>query len=125
MPILLVTLFLIISIALGIFGFYIGYVAFQEYTNYINNAVQVKLEKILYLSTRFAVASGLIFFALISILGTFFEKKVDWLLTEVLGLFSMAGVLCLITFIGSLYQIYTTVKYRDLLIDKRIIKPKK
>ena len=64
------------------------------------------------------------FFALITVSGIIVERKSDFSLQGIFGLLGVSIVLGIIGFLGSLYQIYTTVKYRDFLLDKKIIKKK-
>ena len=56
------------------------------------------------------------------LLGTIIEKKLNWPFHEVVGLLVISVIVGAIVFFGSTYQIYTTIKYRDLLINKKIIK---
>ena len=70
------------------------------------------------------IAGCFSFFALIIFFGMFFERKLDWTPQSILGLLGISLAFGAIGFIGSLYQIYTTVKFRDLLIKKKHISKK-
>jgi hypothetical protein len=65
-----------------------------------------------------------LFFALISRFGTIAGESSDWSLQGLFALTGVSIVLGLLVFLGSFYQVYTTVKFRDLLISKNIIKKK-
>jgi hypothetical protein len=117
----LITIF---SLVLGVVGICIGIYTFRKYTNIVHSLEPVSFIYILKLSALMGTSGCFIFFALIALLGKIAERGSNWSLKGILGLLSISLVFGLLGFLGSLYQIYTTVKYRDLLIDKKIIKKK-
>ena len=85
---------------------------------------QVSFLSVFKLATLMGISGCFSFFALLAILGTIVERKSDWTSQDIFGLLGISLAFGVIGFLGSLYQIYTTVKYRDLLIQKKIIKKK-
>jgi len=76
------------------------------------------MSQVLKIALVSGIASGLIFFALVAILGTIAENKTNWSFQELLSLGVVSGAIGVVVFLGSIYRIRWTVKYRDYLIDK-------
>jgi hypothetical protein len=120
----MVYIVIMLSFILGLIGIYFGIWTFKKYTKIIHSVEPVSIHFIFQLSVWMGISGCFSFFALIAILGTIFEKKTDWSFHSILGLIGISIIFGIIGFFGSLYQIYTTVKYRNLLLDKKIIKKK-
>jgi hypothetical protein len=113
-----------LSLVLALLGVYIGLFTFRKYTNLVHSVEPVSIPYIVKLAAWMGVSGCFSFFALIAILGAIAEKESSWSLQSILGLLGVSIAFGVIGFFGSLYQIYTTVKYRDFLINKKVIKKK-
>lgn len=108
--------FLMILLA-GISGLYLGVVAFREYTNITRTAEKVSVLQIIKIAARFSVAGSLIFFATI-ISASVLDEKYIWSLPKIGGAICVSLIPGIVIILGGVYQIYTTVVFRDLLIRK-------
>jgi hypothetical protein len=109
---------LLISLMLGSLSIYLGFVSYRKYVDITRTENSISIGKIVMLSLLFGVSSGLFFFALVSISGTVAENKTNWSIEELLGLVGISAVIAVIVLLGSVYQITTTIKYRDHLNKK-------
>lgn len=112
------------SLVLGVIGVYVGIRAFRAYTSLVQSVEPISLPYIVKLAARMGISGGFSFFALVTISGVLVDNNSDLTLQSILALAAFSIALGLFGFLGSLYQIYTTVKYRDFLLDKKIIKKK-
>lgn len=112
----------LLFILLGVIGLGCGLYSIREYSGIIKSIKPISISHVLKLSTLIGLSSCLSFFALITLLGTIVEKKITWSSNEVLGLLVVSVIVGVVVFGGSVYQIYTTIKYRDLLVKKKILK---
>ena len=108
--------FLLVLLA-GISGLYVGVVGFREYTNITRTADKVSVLQIIKIAVQFGIASSLVFFATISS-ASFFDPEYVWSLQKVGGAVFVSLILGVIVTFGGVYQIYTTVIFRDILIRK-------
>jgi hypothetical protein len=109
---------IILSVMLGSMGFYLGYSWYRQHENIIRTADPVPMSQVLKISLMLGAAFGLFSFALVTIYGTFAENKTSWSFQEFLSLGIVSVAIAVIVLLGSIYQIITTVKYRDYLVDK-------
>lgn len=108
--------FLLIVLA-GVPGLYIGVIGFREYTNITRTVEKVSVLQIIKIAVKFGIATSLIFFATISS-ASLFDSEYIWSLQNFGGPILVALILGVIVTLGGVYQIYTTVIFRDLLIRK-------
>jgi len=120
--IIMLNIFVVFFMVLGVTGLVIGLYSFKQYTGIVNSVEPISIFRVLKISAWMGVSGCFTFFALITLLGTIIEKKLNWPFHEVVGLLVISVIVGAIVFFGSTYQIYTTIKYRDLLINKKIIK---
>jgi hypothetical protein len=99
-----------------------GWISFRKYSNIINSVHPIPIVSVVKLSALMAVAACFVFTALITIGGSLAENKQEWNIQELFGVLAISFFVGLVVFLGSMYQIYTTIKYRDLLIKRNIIK---
>jgi hypothetical protein len=111
-----------LGVILGVVGIYLGLYAFRGFTNIVHSVKPVSISYIVKLSSLWGISSCFSFFALISVFGTLTEENPNLSLQSLFALVGVSVVLGLFVFLGSLYQTYTTVKFRDLLLRKNIIK---
>jgi hypothetical protein len=108
--------FLLVLLA-GISGFYVGVVGFREYTNITRTAEKISILQIIKIAGQLGIASSLVFFATISS-ASFFDPEYVWSLQKLRGAIFASLILGVIVTLGGVYQIYTTVIFRDALIRK-------
>ena len=115
---------LLITLLAGIVGFYFGMVGLRDYRNITTNAEGVNLRHIMKISTYLGISSTLLFFAMIAFM-SILDLNYVWNLQRFIGALLISSGAGLVVTLGSLYQVYTTVKFRDLLIKKYSEKAKK
>ena len=108
---------LLLMILSGIVGLYVGTVGFRGYTNITRTAEKVSILQIIKIAVHMGIASSLIFFATISFTGLF-DPGYVWNVQNFGGAIFVSLILGVIVTLGGLYQIYTTVIFRDMLIRK-------
>jgi hypothetical protein len=101
----------------GITGLYIGIIGFREYTNITRTAEKVSILQIIKIAVQFGIASSLVFFATISS-ASVFDTEYVWSLQKLEGAIFVSLIPGVIVVLGGVYQIYTTVIFRDILIRK-------
>ena len=114
--------FLIIFLA-GISGLYLGVVGFREYTNITRTAEKVSALQIIRIAIRSGASGSLIFFAIIIFAGVL-DKEYIWSLQKFMGAILVSLIPGIIIILGGVYQIHTTVVFRDMLIRKHKEKDK-
>jgi hypothetical protein len=110
-------LILFISFLAGVGGLYLGIIGFKNYQNISMTAEKVSVMQIIKIASSFGVASTLVFFAFIVSTSAFDEKYV-WSLQKFGGAILVALIPGLLTTLGGIYQVYTTVIFRDQWIKK-------
>jgi hypothetical protein len=115
---------LLITLLAGMGGLYFGAVGLRDYSRITISANSVSLRQIIKISAYLGIASTLIFFVIITSMSIFDEKYV-WSLQKFGGAVLIALIPGFVVTLGGLYQVYTTVKFRDLLIKKQKEKAKK
>jgi hypothetical protein len=113
---------IVLSVIFGLMGFYLGYSSYRQHGDITKTAEPVSMSQVLKIALISGFASGLVFFALVAILGTLAENKTDWTFQEFLSLGVVSAAIGVVVFLGSTYQIRWTIKYRDYLIDKYKVK---
>lgn len=113
---------IVLSVIFGLIGFYLGYSSYRQHGDITKTAERVPISQVLKIALISGIASGLVFFALVAILGTIAKNKTDWTFQEFLSLGVVSAAIGVVVFLGSTYQIRWTVKYRDYLIDKYKVK---
>jgi Na+/melibiose symporter-like transporter len=108
--------FLIIFLA-GISGLCLGVVGFRQYTNITRTDEKVSALQIIKIAARLGASSSLVFFA-IMIFGGVLDEDYVWSLQKFGGAAVVSSILGVIVTLGGMYQIYTTVVFRDMLIKK-------
>jgi hypothetical protein len=108
---------LLLMILSGIVGLYVGVVGFRECTNITRTAEKVSILQILKIAIQLGIASSLIFFATLSS-ASLFDPGYSWSLQKIGGVIFLSLILGVIVTLGGLYQIYTTVIFKDMLIRK-------
>ena len=108
--------FLLMFLA-GITGLYIGVIGFREYTNITRTAEKVSVLQIIKNAAQFGIASSLVFLATISS-ASIFDPEYVWSLQKLWGAIFVSLIPGVIVTLGGMYQIYTTVIFRDILIRK-------
>lgn len=117
----MVYIILIVSLVFGLIGISIGLYTYRKYTFIVHSVKPVSFVSILKLAMLMGISGCFSFFALIAFFGTILERKSDWAPQSISGLLVVSLIFGAIGSVGSLYQIYTTVKYRDLLIKGKFI----
>lgn len=110
-------LILFIIFLAGIGGLYLGVIGFRNYKNITMTAEKVSVMQIIKIASSFGVASTLVFFAVILSISVFDEKYI-WNLQRFGGAILVSLIPGLLTTLGGIYQVYSTVIFRDLLIKK-------
>ena len=108
---------LLIILLAGMGGLYFGTVGFTDYRNITIGANKVTYRRILKISAYLGIASTLLFFAIITSM-SILDQKYVWDIPKIVVAIFVSSIPGLIVTIGALYQVYTTVKFRDLLIKK-------
>ena len=108
--------FLLMLLA-GISGLYMGVVGFREYTNITRTAEKVSVLQIIKIAVQFGIAGSLVFFATISS-ASVFDPEYVWSLQKLGSAIFVSLIPGVIVTLGGVYQIYTTVIFRDILIRK-------
>jgi len=111
MNLLIITL---ISLS-GLSAIYSGYLGFKNYGKITITNEKVSFARILKISTQYGLAGALLIFAVAMIIGIF-DVSYQWSAKSFGSSFVISIGGGIIIFLGSLYQVYTTIKYRDLLI---------
>ena len=101
----------------GISGLYVGVVGFREYTSITRTAEKVSILQIIKNAAQFEIASSLVFLATISS-ASLFDPEYVWSLQKIGGAIFLSLILGVIVTLGEVYQTYTTVVFRDMLIRK-------
>ena len=108
---------LFIAFLAGIGGLYLGAIGYKNYKNITITAEEVSVMQIIKIASSFGGASTLVFLALIISMSVFDEKYI-WSLQRFGGAILVSLIPGLLTTLGGIYQVYTTVIFRDLLIKK-------
>ena len=106
-----------ITLLAGIAGLYFGTVGLRDYRNITHSAASVTFRRIMKTTAYLGIAGTLVFFALIAFLSILDENYV-WNAQKFSGAILISSILGLVITLGGLYQVYTTAKFRDLLIKK-------
>jgi len=116
------SLLLITLVSLSVLGaVYSGYLGFKSYRKITVTSENVTFPKILRVSIQYGLASTLIFFAFVMTAGIF-DPDYQWSSRSFASSLIVSMIAGVITVLGSLYQVYTTIKYRGLI--SRILKKK-
>lgn len=115
---------LLLFAVLFVIGILTGGFYFKKYTDIVNSISPIPFFKIVTTSVLIASSCFFIFIGLITIGISLSEDKQVWLIQELVALLVISGIVGFVVFLGSVYQIYTTIKYRDMLIRKKVIKGK-
>ena len=113
---------LVISVT-GIGGLYLGMLGFRQYRNITRTADKVSILQIIKIAAVLGLSSSLVFFA-IMIFGGVIDKEYMWSLAKLGGSILVSLILGVIVTLGGMYQIYTTVILRDMLIRRYKAKDK-
>lgn len=105
------------TVVIGVLGVSFGIAGFTRYTNITKAANKVSLLQITIPAVQFGTASSLTFLAIISALGLF-DLEYIWNLQKLRGAIFISLALGAFVTLGGIYQIYTTVLLRDMLIRK-------
>lgn len=101
----------------GIGGLCLGVVGFREYTNITRTAEKVSALQIIKIALLFGVSGSLILFTVMIFAGVFDDEYI-WSLQKLGNAFLVSLIPGIIIILGVVYQIYTTVVFRDMLIKK-------
>jgi hypothetical protein len=109
--------FILISFAilLWLISIYLGFVAYKDYRKIIISNQVVGFAQIMKISTLFVVAATLLFFGII-ITSSITDENYSWSVVKVLEAVIVSIIPGAVTMLGSIYQIFSTTKYRDILI---------
>lgn len=99
----------------GLGSIYSGYLGYKNYRQIIMTREKVSILKILRISIQYGLASTLIFFALVVAIGII-DDGYRWSTKSLVSSLVVSSLAGSITFLGSIYQVHTTLKYRDLVI---------
>src|SRR5690349_149712 len=114
--------FLLMLLA-GSTGLYLGMLGFREYKSITRTAAQVSGLQIVKMAAAIGISSSLIFFAIIAV-GSLINNEYVWSLPKLGSSILVALLPGVVVTLGSAYQIYTTVIFRDMLIRKYKVKVK-
>jgi nucleoside recognition membrane protein YjiH len=112
-----VYLILLTAFLAGISAFLVGAKGLKDYTHITYSAEKVTIKEIIKISAFLGMASMLGFFALILSV-SIVDETYAWNFQKLVSAISVSLFLGLIVTLGGLYQVYTTVKFRDLLIKR-------
>jgi|SRR5687768_10837512 len=108
-------LFIIFLAGMG--GLYLGVMGFRNYQNITITAEKVSIMQIIKIASSFGATGTLVFFAVI-LSASIFDEKYIWSPQRFGGAILVSLILGLFITLGGIYQVYTTVIFRDLLIKK-------
>lgn len=101
----------------GALGFYIGIAGYRKYIHITRTAERVAILQILGVAVRFGIAGSLIFFTTISFVSARSPEYI-WSFQSLVRAFLVSFIPGIIITLGTVYQVYTTVIFRDMLIRK-------
>lgn len=107
----------LIILLVGISGLYMGVVGFRQYKNITITAEKVSAFQVIKIAARFGVAGSLLFLATM-ISASVLDEKYIWSLQKIGSTIFVSLIPGIIITLGAMYQIYTTVVFRDILIRK-------
>ena len=99
----------------GLGAIYFGYLGFKNYRQITVTNERVRFTRILIISIQYGLAFAMVFFAFFMIVGII-DVDHHWSAKSFVSSLTVSIVAGIITFLGSLYQVYTTSKYRGLII---------
>ncbi|HJR78514.1 MAG TPA: hypothetical protein VJ821_00490 [Anaerolineales bacterium] len=107
---------IIIVFLLCLGGIYLGGVAYREYRHITISNDTVSMKKLIGISALFGVSSTLLFLGIILMMGVVDENYI-WSIQKFLGAILVSIIPGAVVTLGSMYQIYSTIKYRDTLMS--------
>ena len=108
---------LLTSVLAGISALLVGAKGLRDYSHITHCAEKVTLKEIIKISAFLGMGSMLGFFALVLSMSIVDETYI-WDFQKLINAISVSLLVGLIVTFGGLYQVYTTVKFRDLLIKR-------
>lgn len=107
---------IIVVLILCLGGLYIGAKAFKAYRYITVSNEAVSLKELMKISAFGGASSTLLFLGIVVVMGII-DKNYIWSIQKVLGAIVVSLIPGVITTLGSMYQLYSTIKYRDALMD--------
>ena len=101
----------------GISGLYLGVLGFRDYRRITRTADKVSGLHVIKIAAMLGMSTSLVFFA-IMIFGGVIGKDNMWSLPKLGGSIVVSLILGIIVTLGGMYQVYTTVIFRDILVRK-------
>lgn len=101
----------------GALGLYIGIAGYREYVHITRTAERVSVLQIIRVAVRFGIAGGLIFLTTTSFVSARSPEYV-WSLQSLARAIFVSFIPGIIITLGTAYQVYTTVIFRDMLLRK-------
>jgi hypothetical protein len=109
---------IIVSIIFGAIGIYLFYYTYRQHANITKAAEPLPISQVLKISLLTGISSVLLFYALVTIGGTIAENKTNWSFQELISVGVFSAVIAVFVFLGTIYSLILTVKYRDHLTNK-------
>jgi hypothetical protein len=107
----------------GISGLYLGVLGFREYRRITRIADKVSILQVIKIAAMLGISTSLVFFAIMTF-GGVISNDYMWSLPKLGASIVVSLILGIIVTLGGMYQIYTTVVFRDVLIRKYKAKDK-
>ncbi len=108
--------FVFVSLA-SLLGVYVGISGFKEYISINKTAKKISFSRIVKIAVFFGLAAALILLAIILFAGVL-QGNFVWSFSKIGSAVFLSLILGSIVTLGTMYQIYTTVIFRDMLINK-------
>jgi len=108
--------FVFVSLA-TILGIYAGVIGFKEYASITKSTEKLSFSRTVKTATLFGLGAALILFSIILFAGVLEENYV-WSFSKIESAVFLSVILGSIVTLGTVYQIYTTVIFKDRLISK-------
>jgi hypothetical protein len=109
---------ILFSIFIFLLGAYLGVIAYRQHDDILYSSTPVTIGHILKIAAFYGVSAGLFFTLIVLLLGIATEPEYNWTVNGIMWLFVISIMLVIIVFIGSIYQISISVKFKGTFIKK-------
>jgi hypothetical protein len=107
---------IIAVLIIGLGGLYVGVVAYKAYSYITVSNDAISLKELVKISAFAGVSSTLLFLGIILVMGII-DGNYVWSIQKVFGAIVVSLIPGVITTLGSIYKVYSTIKYRDMLMN--------
>lgn len=112
-------IWLLLALLAGAAGVFIGKLALRNYREVVHRVEKITFVMVAEDGLQFAIAGALLFFAAYFVAVSILESYIGWTASEVLEAASLALFTGVVVLLTSLYQMFSTRKYRQWMMRKK------